>query len=439
MLTLTSPITRRGFLHAGIASLALPPLSRQRAIATEPTRSETAVILIFLSGGPSQHDTFDPKPDAVAEVRSPFASIATAVPGVRVTELFPLLARQMDRISIVRSVHHTDGSHHHSSHWMHTGVYPPNLQFYVNQRPAVGAVAAKNRGPTRPGMPPYVSMPRAGFNYAGPAHLGTSYTPFDAGDPNLPTFYVPNLKLGTGLTAESLADRQQLLGSFDRTRRDLDASGTMAAMDGFQRSAVDLVMGKNARDAFDIGREDTRLRDRYGRTRIGQSLLLARRLVAAGVTFVLYEDYEFVEWDLHGIGANQCVTAGTRIKGPHLDRAFSALLDDLDDRGMLDRTLVVAFGEFGRTPKINGNGGRDHWGNVFSVLFAGGGLRHGQTIGASTSNGDFPRDRPMGPQSILATIYHVLGIDPRMTHADASGRPIQILDEPEPIREMVGS
>jgi uncharacterized protein (DUF1501 family) len=432
---------RRNFLRVGAlgaGGLALPGVLRQRAAAAESGRAkDTSVILVFLSGGPSQHDTFDPKPDAPEEFRGPFASIPTALPGVRVTELFPALARRLDRFTVLRSVHHNDGSHHHSYHWMLTGTYPQNLQFYVNQRPAVGAVAAKYRGPARAGVPPYVTIPKAS-GYGGAAYLGVGCNTFEVPDPNAPAFQVPNLKPAGGLTADALADRQLLLRSFDRMRRDHDATGTAAAMDSFQRAASELVLGRAARDAFDLNREAVRLRDRYGRTRLGQSCLLARRLVEAGVTLVMIEDYEFMEWDLHATtGTDQTVAKGTRVKGPHLDRALSALVDDLDDRGMLDRTLVLAMGEFGRTPKVNPNGGRDHWGNVFSVLLAGGGLRHGQVVGSSTARGENPKDRPLGPQNILATAYHVLGIDPTTAPLDTTGRPIPLLAEPEPIKELV--
>ena len=439
MLTLTAAdrSSRRRFLTAGALAaggVALPGLTGHAA--AEASAPRTAVIHVFLSGGPSQHDTFDPKPDAPAEVRGPFRSIPTALPGVRVTELFPRIAGMMDRLSVLRSVHHGDGSHHHSYHWMLTGYYPQNLQFYVNQRPAVGSVVARFRGPNHPGLPPYVSVPRAS-GYGTAAYLGVGHNPFPVDDPNAPGFAVRDLQLPAGVTHELLADRRALHRSFDRMRRDLDTHGVAAGMDSFGRAALDLVSGPAARQALDLTREDPRLRDAYGRTRLGQGCLLARRLVEAGVTYVLIEDYEFMEWDLHGAPSATTVEAGTKVKGPHLDRALSALVNDLDDRGMLQQVLVLVHGEFGRTPQVNPAGGRDHWGNVFSVLLAGGGLRHGQVVGSSTAKGEHPKDRPLRPDDMLATAYHVLGIDPRQTPPDQTGRPRELLEHPEPIRELV--
>jgi hypothetical protein len=441
VLELVSPRDRRSFLKVaslGLGGLTLPGVLRARAAAPERAPSDTAVILIFLSGGPSQLDTFDPKPDAPEEVRGPFASIPTALPGVRVTELFPQTARLMDRMSLLRSLHHTTGSHHEGYHWMMTGANLEGGRLGVNQRPAVGAVAARFRGPNRAGMPAYVGMPRV-TGYGGPAYLGIGYGPFEVPDPNAPKFHIPNLRMPAGVDAGKLADRKELLRSFDTMKRDLDTRGSALALDGVQREAFDLVLGPTAREAFDIEKEGTRLRDRYGRTRIGQCCLMARRLVEAGVTFVVYEDFETAEWDLHGPAGNDPfgVKRGTTLKGGQLDRALSALVEDLEDRGLLDRTLVVAVGEFGRTPKINGGGGRDHYPFVFSALLAGGGLRHGQVIGASTAKAEYPRERPLTPGDLLATVYHVLGIDPKTAPPDATGRPIPLLSEGEALRELI--
>jgi hypothetical protein len=442
VLELCTPRDRRTFLKVaslGLGGLTLPAVLRSRAARPPAARHpDTAVILVFLSGGPAQLDTFDPKPDAPAEVRGPFASIPTVVPGVRVTELFPRIARLMDRMSILRSLHHTTGSHHHGYHWMMTGTHPDNLRFGVNDRPAMGAVAARYRGANQPGVPAYVGMPRA-TGYGGPAYLGLGYGPFEVPDANDPKFQVPNLKLAAGVDAGTLGGRRELLRSFDGMRRGLDTHGIATALDGFQREAYDLVLGPAARAAFDLGKEDMRLRDRYGRTRIGQCCLMARRLVEAGVTFVAYEDYETCEWDLHGPSGNDPygVSKGTPLKGGHLDRALSTLVEDLGARGLLDRTLVVAVGEFGRTPKVNGGGGRDHYPSVFSALLAGGGLSHGRVVGASTAKADAPRERPLSPGDLLATIYRVLDIDPKASPSDATGRPIPLLSEGTAIRELI--
>ena len=435
-----SGVTRRHFLQAGslfAGGLSLADVLRQRALASPATgpRLNTSVIQIVLCGGPSQHDTFDPKPEAPLEVRGPFNPIETAVPGIRISELFPQLARLMDQCSILRSVHHGDGSHHHSSHWMQTGYFPENLQFYVNSRPSSGAVTARYRGANQPGLPPFVSLP-GGPSYEHAAYLGARYSPFEVGDPNKPEFNVPNLALAPGMTGPRLDDRRQILLGLDRFKRETDARGSMSEMDAFASTAFEMMSGTAVRQAFDLAAEEPRLRDRYGRTRLGQSCLLARRLIEAGVTFVNVNDYEFMEWDLHGAPTATTVEKGTALKGPHLDAALSTLLIDLQQRNLLDRVLIQVFGEFGRTPKLNPAGGRDHWGNVFSVLLAGGGLRHGQVIGSSDSSGAVPHDRPLRPADLLATTYRVLGISPHLSPVDYAGRPVPLLPSAEPIREL---
>lgn len=430
-------IGRREFLRIGslaAGGVTLADVCRQRALAQDVPR-DTAVIQVFLCGGPSQHDTFDPKPLAPTECR-PFDSIETAMPGVRVTEFFPRLAAIFDEFSVVRSIHHGDGSHNHSVHWLQAGRYPNNLVFGQNQFPASGTMIAKYRGPNARGMPPNVAIPE-GFYYSTASYLGPRYNPMEVGDPNKPDFTVPNLNLIDGVTTNRLDDRLQMLRGLDRFRRDIDTRGQFAAMDAFNASAYDMISGPAVRRAFDISVEDPRLRDRYGRTRLGQSCLLARRLVEAGVTFVNVKDYEFYEWDLHGTVGGPGIE-GTKTKGPHLDMALSSLILDLKERGLLSRVLVQVFGEFGRTPNINTTAGRDHWGNVFTALFAGGGLRHGQVIGSSDAKGALPRDRPLGPTDLLATMYKFLGMSTDISPIDFSGRPMPLLPDGEPIREMFG-
>jgi len=430
-------VNRREFLRLGslaAGGLSLVDILRQRAQAQDGGK-DTAVIQVFLCGGPSQHDTFDPKPLAPAECR-PFDSIQTVMPGVCVTEFFPRLAAIFDEFSVVRSVSHGDGSHNHSVHWLQTGHYPNKLVFGENQYPATGATIARYRGANSPGMPPNVAIPE-GFYYSTASYLGARYNPMEVGDPNKPDFSVSNLKLIDGITTNRLDDRLRILRGLDRFRRDVDTHGQFAAMDAFHVSAYDMISGPAVRRAFDISSEDPRLRDRYGRTRLGQACLLARRLVEAGVTFVNVKDYEFFEWDLHGTVGGPGIE-GTKTKGPHLDMALSSLILDLKERGLLDRVLVQVFGEFGRTPNINTTAGRDHWGNVFTALFAGGGLRHGQVIGSSDAKGALPLDRPLGPTDLLATMYRFLGISTELTSSDFSGRPIPLLPSGEPIREMFG-
>lgn len=430
-------ISRREFLRLGslaAGGVTLADLLRQRALANE-AGNDTAVIQVFMCGGPSQHDTFDPKPLAPAECR-PFDSIETAMPGVRVTEFFPRLAAIFDEFSVIRSVHHGDGSHNHSVHWLQTGRYPDKLVFGQNQFPASGTVISRYRGANAHGLPPNVAIPN-GFYYSTASYLGSRHDPLEIPDPNKPDFDVPNLKLIDGITTSRLDDRLQILRGLDRYRRDVDTHGQFAAMDAFQTAAYDMISGPAVRRAFDISSEDPRLRDRYGRTRLGQGCLLARRLVEAGVTFVNVKDYEFFEWDLHGTVGGPGIE-GTKTKGPHLDMALSSLIIDLRERGLIDRVLVQVFGEFGRTSNINTTAGRDHWGNVFTALFAGGGLRHGQVIGSSDAKGALPLDRPLGPCDLLATMYKFMGISTELSPPDYSGRPIPLLPGGEPIREMFG-
>lgn len=430
-------LSRREFLRFGslaAGGVSLAEVLRQRAAAKE-SRQDTAVIQVFLCGGPSQHDTFDPKPDGPAELR-PFESIPTAMPGVRVTEFFPRLAEILNEVSIVRSVAHGDGSHNHSVHWLQTGRYPDKIVFGQNQYPATGAMIARYRGANTPGVPPNVAIPE-GFYYSTASYLGQRYNPMEVGDPNKEDFRVSNLKLTDGITTGRLDDRLQILRGLDRFRRDADALGHFAAMDAFQVSAYDMLSGPAVQRAFDISSEDSRLRDRYGRTRLGQGCLLARRLVEAGVTFVNVKDYEHFEWDLHGTVGGPGIV-GTKTKGPHLDAALSSLILDLKERGLLSRVLVQVFGEFGRTPQINTTAGRDHWGNVFTALFVGGGLRHGQVIGSSDAKGAVPKDRPLGPTDLLATMYRFLGISAELSPTDYSGRPMPLLPSGEPIRELFG-
>ncbi|MDB5336155.1 MAG: hypothetical protein JWN70_1774 [Planctomycetaceae bacterium] len=430
-------IDRREFLRIGslaAGGVTLADVCRQRALGQE-ARNDTAVIQVFLCGGPSQHDTFDPKPLAPAECR-PFDSIETRMPGVRVTEFFPRLAAIFDEFSVVRGVHHEDGSHNHAVHWLQTGRYPNNLVYGQNQYPASGAMIARYRGANTRGMPPNVAIPN-GFYYSTASYLGARYDPMEIPDPNQPDFAVPNLNLIDGITSNRLDDRLQMLRGLDRIRRDIDTHGQFAAMDGFQAAAYDMLSGPAVRRAFDINAEDPRLRDRYGRTRVGQGCLLARRLVEAGVTFVNVKDYEFFEWDLHGTVGGPGIV-GTKTKGPHLDMALSSLILDLRERGLINRVLVQVFGEFGRTPNVNTTAGRDHWGNVFTALFAGGGLRHGQVIGSSDAKGALPLDRPLGPTDLLATMYRFLGMSTDLSPIDYAGRPMPLLPNGEPIREMFG-
>jgi hypothetical protein len=428
-------ISRRSFLRVGflgMAGLSLADHLRLQAVAREQGRStkDTAVILFFMGGGPSHIDTYDPKPDAPVEFRGEFRPIATNVPGIQICEHMPRQARLMDRLAIVRSVTHSNAGHGNASHWMMTGYAPP-LDVTENVNPSCGSVAAKLRGANAPRIPPYVCLPDAPPS-SNAAYLGVAYNPFaPGGDPNAADFQVRDLRLTTRVDMARFKDRRALRDGLGNLRRQLDIHGVADGYDRFYRDAFDIVTSEDCRRAFDIDKEEPRLRDRYGRDTFGQSALLARRLIEAGVTFVSVNTG--FGWDTHE--NNFQILKGTNL--PPFDRTVSALIEDLHDRGLSKRVLVVCFGEFGRSPRVNSVAGRDHWpGAVFS-LFAGGGLKMGQVVGSTDPKGEYPKTRPFSPQDVLATVYHVLGIDHQKVFSDESGRPMPILNEGKPIAELV--
>jgi hypothetical protein len=443
-------LVRRDFLQlgvAGMAAVALPDLLRAKEQSVTPAAGTkgTSVILIWLDGGPSHMDMYDMKPDAPEEYRGIWKPIRTRVPGFDVTELYPKQAKQTDKFSVVRSLHHDTGDHFAGGHRMLTakdmGVSGANT---AQKFPGIGAIVNRQLGPRAAGMPGYVAAPHAASiglapGYFGGHMLGAQHDPFLTGDPNAANFQVRNLNLATGLTLDKLDDRRTLLKHFDQTQAGLTDHPTTRALDKFNREAFEFVTGPVARKAFDIGKEDGRLRDRYGRNSWGQSTLLARRLVEAGSTFVTVH---FGGWDHHWD-----LQKGYETALPKVDAAVATLFEDLDDRGLLDTTLVVLCGEFGRTPKMNdgGNGGpprsqgtpgRDHWGNAMFCLLGGGGVKGGQVVGSTDRLGQRPHTRAVTPSHIHATIYKVLGIDPKLQLLDPSGRPTNVLDDPEPIAEL---
>ena len=434
-------MTRRAMLRAGVlgaSGLMLPDLLRAEASRGASDRS---VILVWLDGGPPQHETYDPKPDAPAEYRGPLKAIQTALPGVHLPELMPTHARLLDKMSLVRSVHHNNGDHFAAAHWMLTGYKGSNAADMSPQYPSAGSVVTKLRGARKEGMPAYVGLPNlhsVGLapGYHGGAYLGVASNPFGVqGDPSSKGYRVPNLTLPGGLDAARLDRRKSLLTAFDHARRDVDQSGLMDGLDRFAREAFSMVSGPAARQAFDISAEDPRLRDRYGRNSWGQSALLGRRLIESGVRFVTLN---FDGWDMHS-----SLERSVRRSVPMLDQAVGTLVDDLDQRGLLDSTMVVVMGEFGRTPRI-GKGlpqdpvpGRDHWGEVMSVLMTGGGLARGRVVGSSNAKGEVPKDRPTRPMDIWATVYHQLGLDPETTFRNPAGRPIPIAGDGKVIAELV--
>jgi len=437
-------VSRRSFLRTGFLGLGSLTLADVfRAQAEQPQAAKrTSVILFWLSGGPGHMETWDPKPDAPAEYRGPFGAIRSAVPGIQLGELLPHQARVMDKLAILRTVNHGSGDHTKANHWMLTGFEGPAFNapdFQVQRRPALGSAVARLRGANLPGMPPYAAVPhlRGGtdnfFHYA--AYLGGGANPFvTESDPNTPDFRVKNLAMPAEMSFRRLEDRRGMLDAIDHVRR--TEGGKMADRDAHYQRAFELLTSKQVATAFDINAEPAALRDRFGRHTFGQSALLARRLVEAGVTFVTVN---CVPWDHHGTPPQMKTEEGARKLIPPLDQAIGALIDDLSQRGLYERTLVVAMGEFGRTPKINQHAGRDHWGNTFSVLMGCGGMRMGQTIGRSTAKGEWVMDRPLTPEDVAATVYQHLGIDAHsVTFRDGLNRPLYLIEHGQPIRELIG-
>ncbi len=443
-------LVRRSFVQAGVlglGGLSLPAWLRCRTAAagenplTDPGRSDTSVILIWMSGGPGHHETWDPKPDAVDQYRGPFGAIDTSVPGIQFSEMLPEQAKIAEHIAVLRSVNHGTGDHTKGNHWMLTGFEGPDFNKSDNKiqrRPSMGSVAAAIRGANVPGMPPYAAAPhlRGGtdnfFHYA--AYIGGVHNPFVVNsDPNEDSFRVRDLTLSGGLTFDRLEGRRELLTTLDQHRRQVDRQ--MADMSDHQQAAFSLLTGSAVRDAFDISQESAAVRDSYGRHTFGQSALLARRLVERGVTFVTVNTQP---WDHHGTANRLPTEVGAKQLIPPADKAIAGLIRDLVDRGLYEKTLVVAMGEFGRTPKMNSAAGRDHWGHAFSVIMGGGGLKTGLVVGASDEHGAYVTDRPLSPEDVAATVYHHLGIDARLTALpDQTGRPRYLVEHGEPIRELL--
>jgi hypothetical protein len=407
---------RVGALGAGALGLTLADVLRLEAASPAATvrrgAREKAVIMVYLPGGPSHIDMYDLKPEAPSEYRGEFKPIPTNVPGVQICEHFPRQARMFDKLAVLRAVVGTRDSH--SAHMFLT-AYPDN-----EHRPALGSVVSRVQGNGGNGMPAYVSFDR--HREEDPQYLGAGHRPFVPSGPGL-----ENLSLASGLDGERLKTRRSLLATFDTLRRDLDRSGAMEGMDEFTHRAFDMITSGSVREAFDLSREDPRVVDSYGKA--GKKFLQARRLVEAGVKVVTLS---YGGWDTHGDNFKQL-----RRQLPELDNAIASLVEDLHARGLSDDVMVVMWGEFGRTPKVNSGAGRDHWAPVMSALVAGGGLRMGQAIGETDRRAERAIDRPVTEQNIHATIYHVLGIDPGRTFVNGAGRPVHILDQREAIRELV--
>jgi Protein of unknown function (DUF1501) len=439
------PLPRREFLRAGLtgfATLGFGDLLRLRAASAPETKSRerTALILIWQLGGAAHTDTYDPKPNSPSEFRGPIGSIPTKVPGLYLSDLLPRHAATADRFTILRSVAHSGIAHQQGTQAMLTGHPMTELKDKADH-PDCFSVITRLRADASRSMPVYVGMPP--LPYVGSSYLGAACEPFEVhGDPNSPTFRVPNIGI-TEPARVRLQQRLDLLERFDTLRRDIDARGNMEAIDTFQQQAWSLLTSPDARRAFDLSREDPRLRDRYGRHKWGQQALLARRLVEAGVD-VVTTSFMGVEhglngsWDDHPLSAD-CFAAMNQ-RAPYFDQAVTALIDDLHQRGLDQRVMVVVTGEFGRSPRIQhagGHAGRDHWPNACSMLFAGGGIQAGQVIGATDRRGEEVVDRRFGVRDFLATIYNHLGIDAAgLQFQDFFGRPISVLADGQAIPEL---
>jgi hypothetical protein len=432
-------MNRRDCLKLGLGALGgagFTDLLRLRARAGEErsiTPTAKSCILIWMDGGPTHYETFDPKPAAPVEIRGQFGPIRTKVPGVHYSELMTRLADIADKTAVIRSIRHDQGNHGAGNHYMMTGA-PPRIPVgcgaFVSFHPSMGSVAAHERGAPG-GLPAYFSIP-AMTRSGGPNFLGARYAPFIVSDnPNSANFSVRDVALPRGLAESRFDSRRDVRRELDRMQRFADpaAADPVMGLDQNYRQAYDLVTSPQAQAAFDIHREPTSVRDRYGRTPFGQRLLLARRLVEAGVPFITVDDGG---WD-HHVG----VFAAFRTRMPQWESSVAALISDLDERGQLDSTMVIALGEFGRTPHINKDAGRDHWSNAMSVLFAGGGARGGQVVGATDVRGFAATERVLSPENFVSTVYLKLGIDPDKMLYTPQGRPTHLVSNPTPIRELM--
>lgn len=467
MTTVTSDQpSRREFLRLGLAgfgTLSLPGLLRLRAAAAAPQPEPTAVIIVWLRGGCSHLDTYDPKPDASTDYRGPFTPIATRTPGLQFTELLPKQAAISDKFSLLRSLAHTGGGHPSGSLQLLSGDPDPQDKL-VPIYPDLMSVAHYLRSDNSRPLPNYVGVNPItrydSFTIAGPAYLGTGYEPFAVtGDPSAPNFKLPNIGLSDPSQSNRLRARVQLRSSFDEVRRAVDQSAAVRAMDNFESQALNLLTSPAAARAFDLSLEDPAVRDRYGRNQWGQQCLMARRLVEAGVEIVTTTFDgplcgRVANWDDHAV--NHHVFDALRFRASYFDQAVAALIEDVYQRGLDRRVLVVVTGEFGRTPRISyvassGAGvasapagtvqpGRDHWPRANSLIWAGGGIRTGQVIGGTDRRGEDVVDRRVGPQDFLATIYRHLGIDyETVTIPDRAGRPTPIVTDGHAITELLAA
>ena len=438
--------SRREFLRAGslgMGGLTLADLLRHESQAASSSTPEHSVIILWMRGGPSQHETWDPKPAAPVEYRGAFGAIPTAVPGIQICDLLPQCAKIMDKWSIVRSLHHGNAGHSAGDQICFTG-YKPGSDPNINIHPSCGSVVSEQLGHLSPEIPSYVMIPRQ-VPGTDSAYLGVSHRPFETiSDPaTAGPFQLQNFSLLESVSAKRFDDRKSLLKNVDRLRAEIDSRGEMSGVDDFQEQAYAILASDKARRAFDLDNEPQAIRNRYGFTEkynpmdprrcsasaFNQRLLLARRLVEANVRLVTV-DCRW--WDTHVEGMDSMKNGFL----PRWDQSYSALIEDLDQRGLLDTTLVVAWGEFGRTPRVNKDNGRDHYPHVFSAALAGGPIKGGRVLGSSDAKGAFPRNQPTAPQDVLATIYAHLGINPDKHYLDHAGRPVPTLPFGKPLQGL---
>ncbi len=455
MLTLTNNttrtcegISRRSLLKLGalgLGGLTMSELLQLRVLQAAEGKpvSDTAVIQIWCSGGPTQFETYDPKPEAPVEYAGPFRAISTNVAGVRVSELLPLHAKVAEKFALIRSLAHDDSGHGSATKNVLTGYkHPPGTNEGTILYPNVGAIVSKWREAEERRLPNYVCVPRVGirdggYDHTGAAYLGPAYNPYGVDPKDGPA----GLELPIEIDPRRLKNRRTLLSTFDSLRREVDETGMMEGMDSFTRQAFEMVTGKAARDAMDLNLESPETRELYGSIATGRKgeddwgmrCLIARRLVEAGVSFVTVV---FNGWDDHGAVAKNMIE-----RAPAFDRAVTALIEDVFSRGLDKKVAIVVWGEFGRTPRINQNkkdgSGRDHWSSSMSALVSGGGMKVGQVIGSTDARGERPKDRPLHPNDVWATLYRHLGIDWTEAYPNNAGRPIPILSRGEAIAELL--
>lgn len=432
---LCSGTSRRDFLRVGglgVLGLSLAgTLARERAAASElishaPKARAKSIIMIYLGGGMAQNDTFDPKPDMPEEVRGKYKAIATNVSGLYITELLPKMAKVMNKVAVVRSGVHNNISHEVASNWVLSGRFGSPFGDY----PGMGAVVAHEKGFSGT-VPPYVAVPKNpsfSWELGKSAFLGGRYESFKAGDPNEPNYRVPDLGLRDPLTPRTIERRKSLLQAIDHLGAQVRGNDQMATYDEFQQKAAEMVLSPKAQAAFDIEKEKSELRDAYGRHTFGQSCLLARRLIEREARFVTVS---FAGWDHH-----KKIFPSLDKKLPMLDEGLSTLLTDMDERGLMKDTMIVMLTDFGRSPKVNKDAGRDHWGDAASLLFAGAGVRGGTVVGSTDKEGAYVTDRPVRPSDVAHTVFASVGIDPRKELHQPDGRPISILNEGALIDEL---